>query len=135
VQGDVRIKWRRGYVAAAGGYIDYNDNDSAGDNHRGLWQYYVEAKQGITSKLYAAARFSQILADKGYPLTGLGNMGEYFAPTTLTDNLWRLSLGLGYRFNDNLVLKGEYSFERGHETSGSSRDHEDMLAVEAAVKF
>ena len=61
-------------------------------------------------------------------------MSEFlFGP--LTDELWRLSLGLGYRFSPNLVFKGEYSFERGRQINGDSRDHEDLFAVEAAFKF
>ena len=53
----------------------------------------------------------------------------------LTDNLWRLSLGLGYRFSDRLVLKAEYSFERGTEVGGDSRNKEDFFGTEAAFKF
>ena len=54
---------------------------------------------------------------------------------TLTTQIWRLSLGAGYQFSPNLVAKAEYSFERGKETTGQKRDHEDMVAVEAAFKF
>jgi hypothetical protein len=61
-------------------------------------------------------------------------MGEYLfgVPTT---ELWRLSLGLGYRFSQNLVLKAEYSFERGRELNGEKRDHEDFFGFQAAFKF
>jgi hypothetical protein len=61
-------------------------------------------------------------------------MHEYlFAPTT--DEIWRLSLGLGYRLNHNLTIKGEYTFEHGREINGGHRDHEDLVGVEAAYKF
>jgi hypothetical protein len=80
---------------------------------------------------------NQIFASRGYPIAGQADPGEYFyspfAPLTRT--LWRLSLGLGYRFSDNLVLKTEYSFEGGRELGGDARDHEDLFAVQAALKF
>jgi len=75
---------------------------------------------------FHAQRFSE--------LVGNGDMGAYlFGP--LTDRMWRLSLGLGYRWNQHLVLKTEYTLERGRETSGVKRDHEDMFATEAVFGF
>jgi len=53
----------------------------------------------------------------------------------LTRNLWRLSLCLGYRFSQNLILKAEYSFEQGQELEGDARDHENLFALEAAFRF
>jgi hypothetical protein len=88
----------------------------------------------ITSKFYAGARFSQIFADRGFPIVGQGDMGAYlFGP--LTDEIWRLSLGLGYRWNRHLVVKAEYSFEQGNEISGAKRSHENLFATEAAFGF
>jgi hypothetical protein len=46
-----------------------------------------------------------------------------------------LSLGLGYRWSPNLITKVEYAFERGKETNGNTRDHEDLFALQAAFKF
>jgi len=80
------------------------------------------------------ARFSQILAHNGFNIVGNGDMNEYLYGG-LTTQIWRLSLGLGYRFSPNLVFKGEYTFERGKEASGDVRNHEDLFAVEAAFKF
>lgn len=138
VEGDVAVRWRNGSLKAFGGAACYDDNDPVNSNGRSLLFYAVEGRQQLSHRLYAAARFSQILADKGYPLTGLGDMGDYFfnySPTALTTELWRLSLGLGYRFNNHLLLKTEYSFERGKTLGGKSRDHEDLFAAEAAFRF
>jgi long-subunit fatty acid transport protein len=66
-------------------------------------------------------------------MMGYGNGADYFS--SLTTELWRLSLGLGYRFSDRLVLKAEYSFERGKEASGDKRQQEDFFGTEAAFKF
>jgi hypothetical protein len=137
VQGDLRFRLPHGHVAAFGGFARYADNDPAAQNKRDIFYYSLEAVQNIFGKAYAGARFSQIFADKGYPLTGNGDMGEYFfnPAAPLTDNIWRLSLGLGYRWSPNLVTKGEYTFERGHLVGGGRRDAEDLFALEAAFKF
>jgi opacity protein-like surface antigen len=74
------------------------------------------------------------MADQGFPIVGQGDFGDYFF-SSLTKDLWRLSLGLGYRFSENLLLKAEYSFERGKEVGGDIRNQEDMFSVQAALKF
>jgi hypothetical protein len=127
---DARAKWKTGYVAAAGGYAGYDDNDPMGDNHRDIYYYYVEALQHATGKLYLAARGSQIRARHGYSI--VGDTDTYGLPTS---DLWRLSLGLGYQFSDHLIFKAEYMFEQGQLSTGGPRNHENMVAVEAAFKF
>src|SRR5262249_14716063 len=52
VQGDVRLKWKRGYLAAYGGYVCYDDNDTANDNRRGIYHYAIEVQQRLTPKFY-----------------------------------------------------------------------------------
>ncbi len=138
VEGDVAVRWAQGQLKAFGGAIGYDDNDPAKSNARAMYFYALELRQQLARKLYAAARFSQIFADKGYPLTGNGNMGNYFfnySPTALTSELWRLSFGLGYRFNEHLLIKTEYSLERGQTLGGDRRDQEDLFAAEASFKF
>lgn len=134
LEGDVAVRWARGHVSAFGGALCYDDNDSAGSNRRTVYFYSVEAQQRLTRKLYAATRFSHIMAGQGFPLVGNGEFGDYFFGS-LTKDLWRLSLGLGYRFGENLLVKAEYSLERGMEASGETRDQEDFFALEAALKF
>jgi hypothetical protein len=53
----------------------------------------------------------------------------------LSKQMWRLSLGLGYRWNRNFAVKTEYTFERGQQTDGGSRNHEDLFATEAVFGF
>lgn len=135
VEGDLTAKWSQwlgGHVTAFGGYARYNDNDPAADNGRDIFYYSVEGVQNLPKKFYAAARFSEVLCHDGVPIMGLGN-GDYFS--SLTKELWRLSLGAGYRFSDQLAVKVEYSLERGKTLSGESRDHEDFLGTEATFKF
>ena len=134
VEGDVMANWRGGHVDAFGGYIHYGDNDPGINHQRDVYYYSVEGEQVVVGKLYAAARFSQILAHNGFPIVGNGMFGEYlFGP--LTDDLWRLSAGVGYRWSQHLVLKGEYTFERGQQVNGVQRDHEDLFAAELAFSF
>ncbi len=138
IEGDVAVRWTDGHFKAFGGAICYDDNDTARNNQRDMYFYSVEAKQRLLRKLYAAARFSQIFADDGYPIAGLGDQGEYFFtwnPAAWTEDIWRLSLGLGWQFSDRLLLKVEYTFERGTEVGGGKRDHEDFFGAEAAFKF
>jgi hypothetical protein len=135
VEGDLEVRLPRGHIKAFGGYARYNDNDPLADNSRDIFYYSVEGVYGLMGKLYAAARFSEILADKGFPIAGNGDHKEYLFSSNFTDQLWRLSLGLGYRFSPNLIVKGEYSFERGHTVLGDHRDHEDLFALQAAFKF
>jgi hypothetical protein len=133
VEGDLTARWNSGHVSAFGGYARYGDNDPAADNGRDIFFYSIEGVQNLPKKFYVATRFSQILAAKGIPIVGEGNPDDYFSdPAT---DLWRLSLGLGYRFSDQLIIKTEYSFERGKELSGESRDHEDFFGTEATFKF
>ena len=134
VEGDATVRWKSGHVSAFGGYARYNDNDPNANNGRDIYYYSVEGVQDLPKKFYAAARFSEIKADKGFPIVGYGNFSDYFF-TDLSTELWRLSLGIGYRFSDQLVIKTEYSFERGREVGGDSRDHEDFFGTEAAFKF
>lgn len=135
VEGDLEFRLPHGHLKAFGGYIRYEENDSLSHNDRDIYYYSVEGVHELVHKLYAAVRFSQIFARNGYPLTGNATMGEYLFSGARTDNLWRLSLGLGYRWSENLVLKTEYTFERGKLVTGETRDHEDLFAIEAAFKF
>jgi len=134
VQGDVRVHLPHGHLHFSGGYARYDDNDPLADNQRDLWFYSAEVVHVLVGSFYAGARFSQILVDGGYPLVGQGNFSQfYFGP--LTEDLWRLSLGAGYRWGDNVVLKTEYSFERGKLVNGNSRSDEDLFAAQVAFRF
>ncbi len=134
VEGDVQARFPWLQLKTAGGYINYDDNDPAAGNHRDVYYYYVEGEHDFTRQFYGAARFSQIFAHNGFPIVGGGPMGEYLFGN-LTTYYWRLSLGLGYRFSSNLMIKGEYSFNQGQEADGSARTHENVFALEAAFKF
>ncbi|GEM_PF-577955 len=133
VEGDVTARWKSGHVSGFGGYARYGDNDPAANNGRDIFYYSVEGVQDLPKKFYAAARFSEVFAAKGIPIMGYGD-GGYFSGNWTTE-LWRLSLGIGYRFSDSLIIKSEYSLERGDELSGDKRDREDFFGTEAAFKF
>ena len=110
--------WLR--LNAAGGFIQYDDNDPAADNRRNIYYYYVESVHDFTPKFYAAARFSQVVATGGYPILGDGQPAEYFFGPDLTKEYWRLSLGIGYRFGSRLLVKAEYSLNQGVEADDTS---------------
>ena len=133
VEGDATVHWKSGQVRVWGGFARYEDNDPLADNGRDIFYYAVEATQNLPAKFYVASRFSQIFVNHGYPLVGFGNYEDYCE--VLTSRMWRLSLGAGYRFSPNLVLKVEYAFEGGETVGDQSRDNENFFGTEAAFKF
>jgi hypothetical protein len=135
IEADAMGRWASGHLSAALGEARYNDNDRRAANARRLRYGYVEAVQSIAGGFYGAARYSRITAPRGYPLAGWGSMGRYFFGASLTEELRRFSLGLGYRFGTPLVLKFEYAWESGRMTNRAPRDHEDFFGTELAVKF
>ncbi len=135
VEGDAQFFWPKGYLKTAFGYADMDDNDITRDNHRSAIYYFVEPMQMLTDKFYAAARFSQIIADDGYPLVGHGAFGPYFFGPFLTENIWRMSFGLGYRWSENLVLKVEYTREERRLRAGQNRESENFVAAEVGLRF
>jgi hypothetical protein len=134
VEGDVQAKLPFLQLKTAGGYINYSDNDPLGSNHRDVYYYYVEGLHDLTQKFYLVARWSQVFANNGFPIVGNGPMGTYLFGE-LTSDYWRLSLGAGYAFTKNLVVKAEYSFNQGVELDGTPRDQENLVAMEAAFAF
>jgi hypothetical protein len=133
VEADAQFRWSQGYAKTAAGYLKYDDN-GPGNFQRDVYYYYFEGVQHLASRLYAAGRWSQILASGGYPLVGDGPWGQYYFGG-LTRNLWRLTLGAGYRFSPNLVFKADYTLNGGNQSSGGHRTHENVLAAEAAFSF
>jgi hypothetical protein len=130
-EADAQAKWKGGYVRLAGGYAGYDDNHPTGGDHRDIYYYYAEALQNVAPKFYAAARWSQIRVPGGYSIQA----DNPAFPGLSTTDIWRLSLGLGYRFNEHLLLKVEYAFEQGQLSTGGGRDGENFFAAEAAFKF
>jgi hypothetical protein len=133
-EGDAQFNLSFMKLKAAGGYIDYGDNDSMNNNHRNVYYYYVEGEHDFTRQFYAAARYSEAIAPHGFPIVGSGPSSKYEFED-LTSDYWRLSLGLGYRFSPNLLVKGEYSFNQGREAGGEARLSENQFSLEAAFKF
>ena len=132
-QADLSYRWDSGHVSAFGGGAHYGDNDTAQNNARDIYYWSVEAQQDLSKKFFVAARFSQIFAEHGYPLTGYGTFDNYLFANPATE-LSRLSLGAGWRLSDRLILKAEYSLERG-QGAGGARNNEDFFGTEAAFKF
>lgn len=134
VEGDVQMRLPRGHIKTAGGWIRSADNSSSPGTRRNVYYHYTELEHRLTQKFYSAARVSQILAADGFPIVGNGDFRQYFFQN-LTKELWRLSLGVGYRFGPGLVVKGEYSIEGGRTSTGVQRNHQNLFAVQAAFKF
>ena len=139
-QFDGHFAWNTGNVHAALGRVHYDDNDSVADNSRDVDHFYIQVVQNLgrtnDNPWYAATRFSKITADEGYTLVGFGAYNYYlFNYYNLATELWRLSMGIGYRIRKNVLLKAEYSFENGEQLDGFDRDQENFFGFEAAVRF
>jgi hypothetical protein len=133
VELDATARWASGYVKAFGGYAQYGDNDPTSGNGRNIFYYSAEVVQNLSKHFYAVTRFSEVIADNGYPILGNGNPGDYFS--ALTTDLWRLSFGIGYHFCDQLIIKTEYSIEGGKQVNGEPRNEENFFGTEVAFKF
>ncbi|HUR57392.1 MAG TPA: hypothetical protein VM029_06765 [Opitutaceae bacterium] len=134
-EGDARVRWKTGHLSLALGQARYDDSDKLADNARRIRYGFIEAVQSLAAGWYGAARYSELRAGRGYPLAGWGPLGTFFFRPSLTEELHRLSVGLGYRFGPPLVWKIEYARERGRMTNGVRRENEDFFGSEIGMKF
>jgi hypothetical protein len=132
---DATYRWKGATATLAGGLVQFDDNAPGADDHRNLSYYYFELSRHLGDRLFGAVRFSGIQAPGGYPLAGLGDIDEYFFGNVLTTELYRLSLGVGYKFGSPLELKLDFSPEWGRTTAGGGRDREDLFSTELGFKF
>lgn len=134
---DASWKWKQGHLKANVGWIDFDDDSTATDNQRHMTYWGIEGVQQLGDHFYGAARYSRIDVAKGYPLIGNGNAGEYYySPYAIpVTELYRLSVGFGYRFGPPLVWKVDYSWENGRAVNGSERDQENLFSTEIALRF
>jgi hypothetical protein len=140
LQADGHWSWQSGFAHAAAGKLRYEDNDPVADNSRNVHYFQVELVQNLTGTedgvWYAATRFSRITAEDGFPLVGNGDFRIFFFDNTrLARELWRFSIGAGYRIRRNLRAKMEYSFENGEQIDSQSRNRENLFAFEIAAGF
>ena len=134
-EGDAAVKWKTGTLKTAAGQARFNDNAPAAVDFRRMNYFYVEGTQRLTDQLYVSARYSEIHAPGGYYLEGQGGAAQYFFGNVLTQQLERLSVGLGYRWGDPLLLKVEYSPEWGQTVSAGPRAGENLFSTELGLKF
>lgn len=131
IGGDVRKSFRSGHIAASAGRIRYRDDDRTRRFNTSANYASVETVAKASRDLHFAARFSFADSDRGFNLPG---DGQEPSPRP-TESLWRLSVGTGFQLTPQLILKGEYSINRGRWLGGARRDSENQLATEAAFKF
>jgi hypothetical protein len=44
-------------------------------------------------------------------------------------------MGIGYRIGKKILLKAEYTIEKGREVNGTERDQENFFGTEIAFNF
>ena len=131
IGGDVRKTFRFGHIAASAGRIRYRDDDPTRRFNTSATYASIEAVARTSRQLHFGSRFSLVDSEKGFNVPGDGQNPSPRA----TEHLWRLSLGTGYQLAPQLLLKGEYSFNRGRWLGGARRENENQIATEAAFKF
>lgn len=131
---DARLTWEGGHAIGSVGTIAYKDDDTAAEHDNDAAYYSVEASQDLFTKWFAAARYSAVHSSDGFPVLGQAGYNPVFTDL-LVDDIYRLSLGVGYRWSDQIVLKTEYSLERGDRTDGGDLDEQDQFAAQAAFGF
>ena len=140
IQADGDAKWQKTRFHAGVGRLRYNDDNTADNDRRTAHYYQVEGAQDILNyrenSLYAALRFSRITTDDGFPIAGNGTLEKSaYYTDRLTDRIWRLSFGIGYRIGRHVLFKTEYNIEHGTQSDGSKRDKENFFGAEAAFRF
>lgn len=134
-EADARVRWTGGHLAGAVGRANFADDDTSRSNARRMNYAFAEGLQEIGDGFYGVVRVSEIDAPGGYPLVGWGKFGTYLFGNLLTTRLQRVSLGFGYKLGPPVVLKLEYTIERGRLTTGQRRDQEDFWGTELGLKF
>jgi len=89
-----------------------------------IFAYYVEAKYKITPQLFAALRWNQEFFFSGSDPTG--------QPVATPNDVSRVDIALGYRFDAHSQLKLQYSIARGDFTSNNLQG---TFAAQFSVRF
>jgi hypothetical protein len=135
LQLDANFSWEKGWIRGTVGQADYRDTDGFFDNSRDMDYFSLEAVHFLSPRLHAAFRIGQIDTNGGYPIPGNGNREAYFMSGLQTENLDRVSLGLGYWPAENVVTKIEYTIEEGKLSDGTDRNQGDQVAAQIAVRY
>ncbi|MCH6256235.1 hypothetical protein MLD52_06725 [Puniceicoccaceae bacterium K14] len=132
---DGLYEWGGGSLKVALGEASYNDNDPLGGNQRDFDFYQIELQQNFQESVYGVVRFSELTVNDGYLLAGNGDPEIFLRSGVFTEELSRLSLGVGYMPFENVIAKIEYSYEDGEHTDGSTRENADQFSAELGVRF
>ena len=84
--------------------------------------YYIEAKYKIISQMFAAVRWNQQL---------FGTVPDEEEELKWGNDAYRVDGVLGYRFNNYMQLKLQYSFTR--EEAGQTGEH--LFAGQFTIRF
>ncbi len=87
-----------------------------------MLSYYIEAKYKITLQLFAAARWNQQL---------YGTVPDEEQQLKWGNDTLRVDGVLGYRFNNYLQLKFQYSFT--HDDAGQTGEH--LFGGQFTIRF
>ena len=87
---------------------------------------FVEGAYNLNKKFFTAARYSIVDLDDG----------QTVALNTITSNAYqRYSLGLGYRWSDNTIVKLGYDWNKESKVNSTTNKHNNLLSALVASQF
>lgn len=115
-------------AAAYGQFVD-DLNESSSPDREGSY-YFLEGMLNFTPKFFVGARYSFVSLDKQYvdTLNGIAKANQYE----------RTSVGMGYRLNNLVTLKAEYSWNNTKRIEASTSNKalsDNMFVVGLAAGF
>jgi hypothetical protein len=116
-------------LAASYGQFSDDLNKSSNPDREGSY-YFLEAMYNFTPKIFAGARYSFAGLDNKYAdtMNGISNSNEYT----------RTSFGAGYRLNNLVTLKAEYSWNNTKRIDAGTNNKalsDNLFAIGLAAAF
>ena len=106
-------------------YGQFNDDITGTAGRNGQFGF-VEGTYNLNKKFFTAARYSIVDLDDGQTASLNG----------ITSNAYqRYSLGLGYRWSENTIVKLGYDWNEASQVSSTSGKHANLLSAIVAAQF
>jgi len=106
-------------------YGQFDDHVTGADDRNGQFGF-VEGAYNLNKKFFTAARYSIVDLDDG----------QTASLNTITSNQYqRYSLGLGYRWSENTIIKVGYDWNKESKVSSTTDKHNDLLSAVVASQF
>lgn len=106
-------------------YGEFSDDVKGASNRNGQFGF-VEGTYNLTKKFYTAARYSIVDLNDGQTAS---------LNSITTDRYQRYSLGLGYRWSENTILKVGYDWNYEGQAAGTKDTSNNLLSAVVVSQF